>query len=216
MGALEIREVFAVVGTLGGVVAFEAALVERDLTWGLLYLMALYGFFFGIPETVRGNPWIIGMLSTGGLLVYLSLMSYGVLSAHLFDIDLKIKWTLERGTIVAVFIAVFFMVSEGAASFLSERLGSLFGILATGALVFAPAPLQRVAERRSAAAMPTVHDTPEYKRFRKLQIYGEAFSEATRGSSVSAVERAVLNRLREQLELEVSEATALEHELAEA
>lgn len=64
--------------------------------------------------------------------------------------------------------------------------------------------------------MPTVHDTLEYKRFRKLQIYGEAISETTRGGSISAVERAVLNRLRDQLELDVSEAVALERELGQA
>jgi hypothetical protein len=186
---------------------------ERDLTWGFIYLIGLYSFLFGVPDFVGSTPWVPVTIPTIGLIVYLGLTTYGVASAHLLDIDLKVKWTLERGTIAAVFIAVFFMVSEGAAAFLSDQLGSLIGILATGGLVFALAPLQRAAERFASEAMPSVQDTPEYRSYRKLQIYGEAVSEAARAGRVSAVERVVLSRLRDQLGLDPDEATSLEQEL---
>ncbi len=65
-----------------------------------------------------------------------------------------------------------FVGSEGASAFLSEQLGSLIGIIATGGLIFALAPLQRAAEKLANQAMPSVQDTPEYRSYRKLQIYG--------------------------------------------
>lgn len=185
----------------------------RDSTWGVVYSLAFYAALVGaVPGSVAGMPWLAGALSVFGLFFYVSLTAYGVASAKLFDIDLRVKWTLERGTLAAIFIAVFFMVSEGAASFLSDQLGNLLGILATGALVFFMAPLQRAAERFADQAMPTVQDTPEYKTFRKLQVYGEAVAEALRDGEITPVERVVLNRLREQLGLDGPEALAFEQE----
>jgi hypothetical protein len=184
---------------------------ERDMTWGLLYAIALYGFLAVDPVFVGGRMLIA--VPAVGLIIYLGLTTYGIVSAHLFDIDLKLKWTLERGTVAAAFVAVFFVVSEGVASLLSDQVGSLLGILATGGLVFLLSPLQRAAERFASGAMPTVQDTPEYKRFRKLQIYGEAAAEALRDGPIPPVGRAILNRLREQLELDSDEASALEKDL---
>ena len=62
--------------------------------------------------------------------------------------------------------------------------------------------------------MPSVQDTPEYKNYRKLQVYGEAVAEAMREGAVTPVQRAVLNRLRKQLELDEAEAAAFEQELS--
>ena len=98
-------------------------------------------------------------------------------------------------------------------AFLSEQLGNLIGILATGALVFVLAPLQRSAEGFADQAMPSVTNTAEYKNFRKLQIHGEAVAESMHDGKFSPVERVVLNRLRQQLGLSDEEAAAFEQEL---
>jgi hypothetical protein len=188
----------------------------RDLTWGVLYSLLVYSVFAGeVAAEILRFP-IVPALSSLGLTIYVCLTAYGILSGDLFDIDLKIKWTLERGTIAAIFVAVFFTVSEGASAFLSEQLGSLVGILATGGLVFALTPLQRAAEKLADQAMPTVQDTPEYRSYRKLQVYGEAVGEAMLEGAISPVGRVVLNRLRAQLGLDEAEAEALERELGGA
>jgi hypothetical protein len=185
----------------------------RDATWGSLYLMSLITQLRGQASFLESAPWLISAIPTIGLVLYVALMAYGIASASLFDIDLRLKWTLERGTVAAIFVAVFFVVSEGAASFLSDRLGTVLGLLSTGALVLALAPLQRAAESLADRAMPSVQDTPDYASFRKLQIYAEAIAEAMRGDEISAVDRAVLRRLRDQLQLPEQEALALEAEL---
>ena len=184
----------------------------RDLTWGLIYSVGMYLLVFGV-RSGGGTSLLFGVLATGGLFTYVCLTTYGILSEHLFDIDIKIKWTLERGTIAAIFIAVFFMVSEGASALLSDQFGSLLGILATGALVFAMTPLQRAVERLADHTIPSVRDTPGYKNYKKLQIYGEAVAEAMQDGVISRVERVVLNRLRVQLDLEEAIALDIEHEL---
>ena len=115
--------------------------------------------------------------------------------------------------LAAAFIAVFFVVSEGAATILSDRLGTLAGLFATGLLVFALAPLQRSAERLANAALPAVHDTPEYRAYRQLQIYGEALTEARSSGPITPVGRLALEKLRESLGLKKELATELEAEL---
>ena len=177
----------------------------RDVFWGAVFLG--FGLF---PEALPTVGLPLLQLASFALLIYVLLMAYGIASAHVFDIDLKLKWTLERGTIAAVFVAVFFVVSEGAATFLSDRLGSLLGLLATGALVFLLAPLHRAAESLAGVAMPKVADTPEYRAFRREQIYGEALADALEEGDVTPVERAILDRLRAALELDEKAAQDLE------
>ena len=185
--------------------ALALAFGTRDLFWGAVFLG--FGLF---PESmpIVGLPLI--QLATFALLFYVLVTAYGIASAHLFDIDIRLKWTLERGTVAAIFVAVFFVVSEGAATILSDRLGSLLGLLATGALVFLLAPLNRASERFFGIAMPHVTDTPEYRAFRREQIYGEALAEALKDGDVTPVERAILTRLRITLELDEDVATGLE------
>lgn len=102
-------------------------------------------------------------------LVSILVFAYAILRAQLFDIDLKLKWTLSKGTVAAAFVAVFFMVSEGAERLLSDRIGPVAGLLAAGALVFALVPLQRAADRMADKAMPHVRDDPQYRLVKKRE-----------------------------------------------
>jgi len=188
--------------------ALSLAFGARDLAFGGVFLYAslifdgtLSAFFIAVQVLV----W--------ALLVYVAMTAYGIAVYHLFDIELRLKWTIERGTLAAAFIAVFFVVSEGAAAILSDRLGTLAGLLATGLLVFALAPLQRSAERLANAALPSVQDTPEYRAYRQLQIYGEALTEARSGGSITPVGRLALEKLRESLGLDKEVAAELESKL---
>lgn len=144
---------------------------------------------------------------------FLALLAYGILKTQLFDIDLKIKWTLKQSTVAAAFVAVFFAVSEGAAAFFSGAIGTYAGIAAAAILVFALAPLQRLAERLSDRAMPAVDATPAYVAYRKMEVYKAAVEEVLADGNVSAKDRRVLERLRAQLGLSAADAQALEHEL---
>ncbi|MEM7101190.1 MAG: hypothetical protein AAF541_23210 [Pseudomonadota bacterium] len=149
-----------------------------------------------------------------GLVFYIFLAAYGVLSVHMFDIDLKLKVTLSRSTVTALYIAFFFLVSETSAALLSDQFGLLIGLAATAVLLFFIAPLQRWAEKLSDSAMPGVTESPEYLSFRKMQIYGEAISSTLREhGELTAVDRVILNQLSEKLGITRDEANALELEI---
>ena len=180
----------------------------RDLAFGGVFLYASL-FFDGTPSSL----FIAVQIAAWALMIYVAMTAYGIAVYHLFDIELRFKWTLERGTLAAAFIAVFFVVSEGAATVLSDQLGALAGLLATGLLVFALAPLQRSAERLANAALPAVQDTPEYRAYRQLQIYGEALTDAHAKGPITPVGRLALEKLRESLGLAEEVAAEFEAKL---
>ncbi len=185
---------------------FSWAFGTRDLFWGGCFLcVSLF-----INEASIEVLYPVIQLAAWALFAYVLLTAYGIATVHLFDIELRLKWTLQRGTVAAAFIAVFFVVSEGAATVLSGSLGTLAGLLVTGLLVFALVPLQRSAERLAEAALPSVQDTPEYRTFRKHQIYGEAVVEARRDGALTPAGRVALNQLRASLDLSESEVSGLE------
>ena len=198
------------------VLAFGA----RDITFVLTFVSGIL-FNIGDPTALiygLETLYIAGFYGTAliaiGLVFYIALAAYGVLSVHIFDIDLKVKLTLSRSTLTALYIAFFFLVSETSAALLSDQFGLLIGIAATAIMLFFIAPLQRWAEQFSDAAMPRVTDSPEYLSFRKLQIYGEAISSTLREhSEITAADRAVLDRLSKQLGLSQDEAHTFENEI---
>ena len=104
---------------------------------------------------------------------------------HLFDIDLRIRWTIKQSTLAAAIVAIIYGLSEGASRVLSSELGNVAGLLAAALVVFFLAPLQRLAERVASAAMPNTRNSPEYAAFRKLQVYEAAVVEAQQGGGIS-------------------------------
>jgi hypothetical protein len=144
------------------------------------------------------------------------LTTYALLRAQLFDIDLKVKWTIKQSTVAAAFIGVFFVVSESASNFFaSSGLGPYLGIAAAGLLVFAMAPLQRAAERVASAAMPGVKAGSELSRHERLGLYREQLRVAYADSVVDRNERALLLSTRRYLGISTEEAERLEHEVVQ-
>ena len=156
---------------------------------------------------------ILGMVYAMGTLLAVPVIAYGILQTQLFDIDLKIRWTIKQSTLAGIFVAIMFVISEGAAQFLEAELGNIAGLLAAAVVMFFLAPLQRFAERVASTAMPNTKNTPEYAAFRKMQVYESALMEAQFEEGVSDRERTLLNRLRESLGISEFDADAIENEL---
>lgn len=145
-----------------------------------------------------------------GFALYYVLLAYGILKHQLFEIDLRIKWTIRRGTIAAAFVGAFFVVSEVAQVFFAGLIGPILGIVAAGLLAFVLAPLQRAADRLAERAMPGVHDTDEYRLVRRREVYLATVEGALVDGSISDRERDMLARLQDQLGLTGTEARDLE------
>ncbi|MDX1611274.1 MAG: hypothetical protein R3185_02820 [Candidatus Thermoplasmatota archaeon] len=193
------------------------------------YLLA-----FGLRDSLQLIPLIYltvgpsgGDAFTGALLgswlpqltsvIFSLALAYGILRTQLLEIDLQLKWGLERGTVAGIFVAVFFIVSEGAQVLFSGLAGNqVLGILAAGALVFAIAPLQRLAARMADSAMPGVQDSAAYRAKRAEEIYAAALESALVDGVVTTKERDVLARLQDELGLTASTALAIERGITRA
>lgn len=86
-------------------------------------------------------------------------LAHAILKHQMLDIDVKARWGVSKGTLAGIFVAAFFVVSEGAQAIFEDFVGNeLLGILAAGALVFAIAPLQRLADQVAARTVPSEED----------------------------------------------------------
>ena len=83
--------------------------------------------------------------------------------------------------------------SEGVALVLSDLVGTVVGLLATGLMLFYLPSFQRFAGIVADAALPKVVDSEDYRQFRKYEVYGEAFLSSTTEGMPSPVARAALN-----------------------
>jgi len=191
---------------------FAIAFGIRDVCWGFLYATQVWELWVGSYDPVfTGIPaWFF--VYPLGTFAAVPLIAYGILRTQLFDIDLRIRWTIKQSTLAAAVVALVYALSEGASRLLSNELGNVAGLLGAAVVVFFLAPLQRFAERVATVAMPNTHDTPEYAAFRKLQVYEAAVADALPGG-VSGKERALLRRLQDSLGISAADAAAIEREL---
>lgn len=189
--------------------AYALAFVVRDTFFLAVAIGGALGLSFATP--LGGFLALIGL--PVGEVVLAVFLAYGILSTQLFGIDLRLKWTIRRGSVAAAFVAVFFIASEGAQQVFSRQYGPLIGVLAAGGLAFALSPLQRAADKIANVAMPDVHDTPEYRATRGREIYRNAVVSALQDGIVTDAERDVLASLASDLGLTPRDVLELEREV---
>lgn len=190
--------------------------IERTQSKYVFVWLLIIGSFTAearsIPVLIEGAPFPHWELAIS-YVVATSILLYGILKTHLFDIDVKIKFTIKQSTVAAAFIGLFFVVSEGAQAFFSGRAGTYLGIVAAGALVFAIAPLQRFAERVANTAMPNVRPLGEMPADERASMYRELVRSAWADGSLTMDERRMLATARERLGLGDEEAVRLERDV---
>ncbi len=189
---------------------FAIAFGVRDLFNALLW--TLYPVLRPIPF------WGDLLANQGGAYIsvlYVALMAYAVLQAQLFDLDLKIKFALERGTVGAAIAGGFFVGSEILESVIPVR-GTILGLLSAAVIVVLLRPVQRFAEALAGRLMRGVEDSPDYRHSRKQAVYRAALEGAMEDGEITDRERSILRRLQEQLDLTAETAGRLEREVGRA
>jgi hypothetical protein len=194
--------------------SFAIAFGIRDICWGSVYAASIAMVWTDTyMYEVNDFTLLVKVIYALGTLLAVPLIAYGILRAHLFDIDLRVQWTIKQSTLATIIVTLVFLISEGADRLLSAELGNWAGLLAAAVIVFFLTPLQRFAENVATSAMPNTRNTPEYAMFRKMQVYEEAVSEAHYEGGISDKERALLTRLRDSLGISESDATAIETDI---
>jgi hypothetical protein len=114
---------------------------------------------------------------------------------------------VRRGSVPAMMLAVFFVVSEGAQNFFAGAWGPLAGLIATVPVVLLLAPNQRLGERLGHAVAPEARTKgPDEKE----SIYERQVRYAWVDGRIGATERARLVDLRKALGVSTDRAEALE------
>lgn len=140
-------------------------------------------------------------------------VGYAILEHQLLDIDLKVKWTLRRGTLAGIFVAVFVVATQIGQNVLSAEYGLVAGGVLTGLLLFAIAPLQRLADRVANAAMPGVDATPASRSEQRLSVYRGAVSMALQDRVLSRDEERTLASLAAELGIDARAALAVREDV---
>jgi uncharacterized membrane protein YebE (DUF533 family) len=176
----------------------------------------VYGVFIFAPGVVEVVGWdAVSIVYALVLGLYVMLLTYGILTAHLFDIDVRVKWTVSRGTIAAAAGAVFFILTEVLGQYFSQHLGVMLGVVTTGLVVFFLPKLQSIVDRLADRVAPGHQPTPEYYAYRKMQVYQAALEEAMTDGQISDKERRMLEGMRKSLGVNAADAEAMEREMAE-
>jgi hypothetical protein len=187
---------------------FALAFGIRDLCWGFVYATGVLDLFQATPveSMIRSQIYVCSTL------LYIPIVTYGILSVRLLNIQLQVRRGVRQGTLVGIFIAIFFLISEGSASFLSAQFGTVAGLLGATLIVFLVSPLHRVAEWFSGQVVQ-VDEGQEYQSWRKLQMYAAAVEDALTFGEIGPASRSLLDRMRESLDIGPGDARRIEADL---
>jgi len=205
----------ALLGLVSGVIALLAALVFAStelrvgdrraavgtlLACGIAAGSAFVGVRFGGVPTIAGS---VSFVLRGVWRFPLPILAtYALLRHHLLGIDVRLKWTIRRGTLGAIFLAVFLVVAQLIQTFANARLGYLAGVIATTLLFFfALAPLQRLSERFADAAFPRVRDPRAAPPAGRLDAYRQAAELLLADGVLTPQKERALAALADELEI---------------
>lgn len=186
--------------------AFILAFGIRDLSWFLVYLAAATGW-------IERNEMFFNQLYAGSTLLYIPIVAYGILKVQLLDIEIRLQSTITNTVLAGVFVAVYYLVSEGLNVFIENQFGDVLGFVVCAVLAIFLAPLHRWAGRFTERLVGADTDSPDYEANRGLQIYSASVEEALAYGEISPGQIALLDRLRQSLQVSEEDASRAERDL---
>jgi len=192
--------------------AFVVAFGIRDLAWAAVYFVAAIVVAGGLDDTPEINI-LLSQLYAGGTLLYIPIVTYGILKVQLLDIEVRLQSTVRNTVLASTFIAVYYLISEGVNNLISNQLGEIIGFLVCAVLAIFLAPLNRWADRFAEKLVNADTDSPDYVANRGLQIYSAAVEEALAYGEINAGQIALLDRLKQSLQISDDDATRVETHL---
>lgn len=182
------------------------------LAAALYPLAALCALYFVLTRGASSGPAVT--LVTLWRILLPALVAYALVRHRLFSIDVKIKWTISRGTIAFAFLALFFATSKVVENLLNQRFGLLFGGISAGILLFALSPLEKFGHRIAHAVLPNVKAPGDLADDERLHLFAEQATLVWSDGTLGRRERKLLDNLRDRLGLAFEDAARLEHAAA--
>jgi len=172
----------------------------------------------GSDEEIR---WTRSSLNALWQLALVGLATFAIVRFRFLDLEVRVRRGIAHGVVAGSFVATFFVFTEGLATFLGEWAESRYlGILVTGSLVFALAPLRRFGERVAGMAMPHAVAPEERSVDERIALFAEQTRIAWEDEVLTVKERHMLDATRARLGLSELQAARIErqvlHEVAPA
>lgn len=142
-------------------------------------------------------------------LLVASLVAYALLRHHFLDLDLRINWTISRGTVVAILAATFLVVFQVVENALDQTFGIVVGGVVTGLMLLAIKPLERLGDRIASS----LHPRGRLDRLDKAQreaLFREQAEMVWADGVIGRKERLLLDNLRERLGITAEVALRIE------
>ncbi|MDX1569600.1 MAG: hypothetical protein R3200_03880 [Xanthomonadales bacterium] len=187
-------------------IAFACAFGFRDLCWAAVYLLAATGWYQHVPV-------LTGQLYVGSTLLYIPIMVYGILKLQMLDIEIRLKSTIRNSILAGMFAGIFYLVFEGANTLVSDQFSGLIGFAVSALLTWLLTPLHQWAERVSSKLVSGDIEDTDYASSRSLQVYSAAVEETLAYGDITKGHVALLDRLRDSLQVSAEDAARLEKEL---
>jgi hypothetical protein len=172
--------------------------------------MAMIGtawYFATRPSTTSGYTLGLAVIGAWRLLAAV-IISYALISHRFLDLDLRVRWTISRGTLLAIFAAVFIIVFQVVENQLDAKYGIWTGGIATGILLLAVKPLERFTDRVANSIIPHRRDGDD-----PLALYRDQAELVWADGVMGRKERLLLDQLRDRLRIVPHEAARIEHEV---
>lgn len=217
VSGLAIQGLFLAGGVLTAAIAAHAALRPVDGRMDRR-LVAAFALPAGVAVLERA-------LATGGIVVdsvgvwrfaTVAALGFALVRYQLFDIDLRVRRTVQRSTFAAAFVAAFFVPEQLTQNAIGEQFGLLIGLAAAAALAVAGKLVHRVADRIARFLVPGQFDDPAYLAERKREVYRTALERVLRDGQVSPDEDELLRDMRKALGITEREHGAMQAEAVRA
>ncbi|HSG08154.1 MAG TPA: hypothetical protein VLA36_07345, partial [Longimicrobiales bacterium] len=86
--------------------AMALAFGFRDVCWGIAYAFGIRQVLAGAAADPPAYPASWYIVYASGTLFAIPVLTYGILRTQLFDIDLRLRWTLKQSTLAGAFVAL--------------------------------------------------------------------------------------------------------------
>lgn len=142
-----------------------------------------------------------------------ALVAYALVRHRFLDLDLRINWTISRGSVFAILAGTFIVVFQVVENALDQRLGIVVGGLATGVMLLAIRPLERLGDRIAASLHPRGR-LDKLDGNQREALFREQAMMVWADGVIGRKERLLLDNLRERLGIDVAVAARIEHSAA--
>ena len=188
--------------------------LEIGLFVGILLLSttvgALTSRYEQLMDSVAAIYVMVGFWSALGA----SLVAYGVLRYSLFEIDVRFRVSVQRGSVVTLFLGVGWLVSEVASVWFSSAFGSEYwGVFAAAFMLLMLRPIQRIVERMVDLVIPQGPPLQSLDADEQDDFYREHVGLMWMDGQLTPKDRIVLASLRSRLGLAPERAEHIELEV---